>query len=535
MASKNRLSSGGQPAPDAVAAALDRFATARLAEVLSRQRWFGSKGRRIVSVSALDAVELGARAPGAWLTLLDVAFERGPREIYSVPLVLRAEGQAAGEVLGRLDTAGAPPLVVDAFADEGFCRVLLGAFEEGLTLRARRGAIQFVRTAAFPRLAPGRAPASRRLRGEQSHTSVVYDDALILKAFRKLEVGINPEHEMTGFLTTRAGFAHVPQLAGAAGYAGADGTAITLAVLHRFTPSQGDGWSWILTHLKRLRDFVATRARHEPLGGDRLVQLVRDASAAVLGAVRRLGALTGGLHTALASDPIDPAFAPEPITADDVARWAQRIAGDLERTLDMLRPRLPGLPAAARRHAQTLLDGAASLRACVGSLDALVAHECCKIRIHGDYHLGQTLRTAEDFVILDFEGEPTRPLAERRAKDCVLRDVAGMLRSFDYAAATALGEGASLAAGDTWCRLASEAFLDGYLGEITPAPVRLVPAARSGLARALAAFELDKALYELRYEIDNRPAWIAVPLAGLNRLRERGLARALTRGPGRPT
>ncbi len=510
--------SGSRPESGAIAASLDRFAAERLAEVLSRQRWFGSKGRRIVSVSVLDAMALGARAPGAWLMLLDVAFERGPREVYSVPLVVRAEGPAAGEVLGRLDTGGAPALVVDAFDDEHFCRALLGAFEEGLTLPARRGTIRFVRTAAFPQLAPGRTLESRRLRGEQSHTSVVYDEALILKAFRKLEFGINPEQEMTGFLTARAGFAHGPQLAGAAEYAGDDGTAVALAVLHRFAPSQGDGWGWVLTHLERLRDFIATRARHEPLGGDRLVQLVRDSSAAVLEAVRRLGALTGSLHAALASDPVDPAFAPEPITAEDVARWAERIAGDLERTLDMLGPRLPGLPAAARPHAQALLDGAAGLRACVGSLDALVAPECCKIRIHGDYHLGQTLRTADDFVILDFEGEPARPLAERRAKDCVLRDVAGMLRSFDYAAATALGEDASLAAGDTWRQLASGAFLDGYLGEVIRAPVRLVPASRSGLARALTAFELDKALYEVRYEIDNRPAWLDVPLRGLHHI-----------------
>ncbi len=518
MASKNRRSSGGHPPPDAVAASLDRFVVERLAEVLPLQRWFGSKGRRIVSVSVLDAVEFGARAPGAWLTLLDVAFERGPREVYSVPLVLRAQGQAAGEVLGRLDTVGALELVVDAFADEGFCRALLGAFDEGLTLRARRGAIRFVRTAALPRLAPGRAPASRRLRGEQSHTSVVYDDALILKAFRKLVVGINPEHEMTGFLTTRAGFAHVPQLAGTAGYAGTDGTAITLAVLHQFAPSQGDGWSWMLTHLERLRDFVATRARHEPLGGDRLVQLVRDASAAVLGAVSRLGALTGGLHAALASDPGDPAFAPEPITAEDVARWTQRIAGDLALTLEVLCARLRDLPAPARARAEALLADEAGLAACLAGLDTLPAEGCAKIRIHGDYHLGQTLRTADDFVILDFEGEPARPLAERRAKHCSLRDVAGMLRSFDYAAATALGEGASLAAGDTWCRLASEAFLDGYLGEVKRAPARLVPAARRDLAGALDAFELDKALYEVRYEIDQRPAWIDVPLRGLQHI-----------------
>ena len=515
--------SGGHPAPDAVAAALDRFAAARLAEVLSRQRWFGSKGRPTVSVSVLEVVDFGARAPAAWLTLLDVAFERGPREIYSVPLVLRAEGEATGQVLGRLPGGGAPALVVDALDDADFCRALLGAFEAGVTLRARRGVIRFVRSTAFPRLAPGGARAPRRLRGEQSHTSVVYDGALILKVLRKLEVGINPEHEMTGFLTERAGFAHVPPLAGAAEYAGADGTAITLAVLHHFTPNEGDGWIWIQTHLERLRDFVTVRARHEPLDAARLEQLVRDSSATILAALQRLGAVTAGLHAALACDPADPAFAPEPIGAGDLARWTQRIAGDLALTLEVLRARLPDLPAPAREQAEALLTDEAGLAACLGGLDTLLAEGCVKIRIHGDYHLGQTLRTDDDFVILDFEGEPARPLAERRAKQSPLRDVAGMVRSLDYAAATAFGEGAGpRAAGDTWRRLAVDAFLDAYLRETAGAAARLVPTARPALARALAPFALDKALYEVRYEIDHRPAWVKVPLRGLDRLRAGG-------------
>ena len=241
--------------------------------------------------------------------------------------------------------------------------------------------------------------------------------------------------------------------------------------------------------------------------GERLVQLVRDFSAGLLGAVRRLGALTGGLHAALASDPGDPAFAPEPITAGDVARWTARIAGDLAWTLEALRARLADLPAPARARAEALLADEAGLAACLDGLDTLPAEGRAKIRVHGDYHLGQTLRTDDDFVILDFEGEPARPLAERRAKHSPLRDVAGMVRSLDYAAATALGEGEGpRAAGDTWRRLAVDAFLDAYLGEAAGAPARLVPAARPTLARALAPFTLDKALYEL----NNRPDWLRV-------------------------
>ncbi|MBI2492086.1 MAG: putative maltokinase [Candidatus Rokubacteria bacterium] len=524
MASKTpRSSRAGRPAAAAVGAALDRFAAERLAEALPRQRWFGGKGRRIVAVAVRDAAPLGDGAPDTWLTLVDVAFDRGPGETCVVPLRVRGDGPPDAEGLGWVDLEGAPARVTDALGDPAVGGALLAAFAEARTLRARRGTISFVRAPAFPASAVAGGLAARRLSGEQSNTSIVYGEALILKVFRKPEAGPNPEHEMTGFLTARGRFAHVPQLAGAVEYAPADGEGVTLAVLHRFTPNHGDGFTWVLGHLGRLAEFVATRAEREPLGGERVVQLVRDFSAGLLGAMRRLGALTGGLHAALASDPGDPAFAPEPIGAGDVARWTERIAGDLALTLEVLRACLPDLPAPARGRAEALLADEAGLTACLGGLDALPAEGCAKIRIHGDYHLGQTLRTDDDFVVLDFEGEPARPLAERRAKHSPLRDVAGMVRSLDYAAATAFGDSpAAAAAGATWRRLAVDAFLDAYLAEAAGAPARLAPAARPALARALAPFALDKALYEVRYEIDHRPAWVAVPLRGLDRLRAAG-------------
>ena len=523
MASKTPRSSRA-PRPAAVGAALDRFAAGQLAAALPRQRWFGSKSRRIVAVAVRDAAPLGARAPGAWLVLVDVVFDRGAAEMYVVPVLVRADGEPDAEGFGRVDVEGAVLRVTDALGDAGVCGALLAALAEDRTLRARRGTIRFVRGAAFPQSAAAGGLPARRLSGEQSNTSIVYGDVLILKVFRRPEPGPNPEHEVTAFLTTRARFPGVPQLAGAVEYDPAGGQRVTLAVLHRFTPNRGDGFTWVLEHLGRLADFVAARVEHETLGDERLVQLVRDFSAGVLGAMRRLGALTGGLHAALASDPGDPAFAPEPIGAGDVARWTERIAGDLALTLEVLRACLPDLPAPARGRAEVLLADEAGLTACLGGLDALPAEGCAKIRIHGDYHLGQTLRTDDDFVVLDFEGEPARPLAERRAKHSPLRDVAGMVRSLDYAAATAFGDSpaAAAAAGATWRRLAVDAFLDAYLAEAAGAPARLAPAARPALARALAPFALDKALYEVRYEIDHRPAWVAVPLRGLDRLRAAG-------------
>jgi len=499
---------------------LERFAAERLAELLPRQRWFASKGRPIASVAVRDAASLGARAPGAVLTLLDVVFEQGPGETYVVPLLGLADGRDDATMLGQAEADGVPLRVAEPFDDSAFCGALLRAFAEDLILPARHGAVRFVRAGAFPAGPATAGLVARRLKGEQSNTSVVYGETLILKTFRRPEAGVNPEHEMTGFLTTRARFAHVPQLAGAVEYDPAEGPPITLGVLHLFTRNQGDGWGWALEHLARLREFVAAHERHEPLTGERLVELVRDFSAGVLGALGRLGELTGGLHVALASDPGDPAFAPELIADADVTGWRTRMAGDLERTLRILHDRRGHLTAAGRQRAEALLAEPMGLAACLEGLEVLPREGCHKIRVHGDYHLGQTLRTDGDFVILDFEGEPARPLAERRAKHCALRDVAGMVRSLDYAAATAFGEGGAVQeAGETWRRLAVDVFLDAYLEATRAAAARLVPASRPALGAALAAFALDKALYEVRYEIDNRPTWIEVPLRGLERLR----------------
>ena len=521
MASKTpRSDRPGPPSGEAVRVTLERFAAERLAELLPRQRWFASKGRPIASVAVRDAASLGARAPGAVLTLLDVVFEQGPGETYVVPLLGLADGRDDATMLGQAEADGVPLRVAEPFDDSAFCGALLRAFAEDLILPARHGAVRFVRAGAFPAGPATAGLVARRLKGEQSNTSVVYGETLILKTFRRPEAGVNPEHEMTGFLTTRARFAHVPQLAGAVEYDPAEGPPITLGVLHLFTRNQGDGWGWALEHLARLREFVAAHERHEPLTGERLVELVRDFSAGVLGALGRLGELTGGLHVALASDPGDPAFAPELIADADVTGWRTRMAGDLERTLRILHDRRGHLTAAGRQRAEALLAEPMGLAACLEGLEVLPREGCHKIRVHGDYHLGQTLRTDGDFVILDFEGEPARPLAERRAKHCALRDVAGMVRSLDYAAATAFGEGGAVQeAGETWRRLAVDVFLDAYLEATRAAAARLVPASRPALGAALAAFALDKALYEVRYEIDNRPTWVEVPLRGLERLR----------------
>lgn len=503
---------------------LDRFVETRLPAVLPGQRWFASKGRRIAATSVLDAAPLGGDRSRGALTLVEVAFDTGPAEIYAVPLALRTGAVPREQSLGMIELDGHEVHVVDAFDDEEFCQGLLGALVGGATLASRHGTLRFSRTAEFPVLPAAERFVARRVGAEQSNTSVAYGDALLLKAFRKLVPGTNLDYEMSEFLTSRGAFAHTPALAGSIHYAGRDRLEATLAVVHRFAPNQGDGWAYVVAHLTDLRDFLARQPPPAQQDPARRAAIVREFSVDVLLALRRLGAVTGALHAALASDAIDPAFAPEPITSCDAERWIAEMAHDARLTLAMVRERLDILPVPAQPSARVLLASQAELLAGVEALRLLAEAGCHKIRTHGDYHLGQTLRAEGDFLIIDFEGEPARPMAERRAKRCPLRDVAGMMRSLDYAVAATLA-GAEPAArgelhewGETWTDLAATAFLEGYRDEITRAPVALLPSAGSATARVLSAFIVEKALYEVRYEMDNRPAWAPIPIEALRRL-----------------
>src|SRR5262245_27571495 len=379
MASRAPRSEGGPRAdPARVASAVGRAVSSELPALLPRQRWFGDKGRSIATVSLRDC---GAFGDHAWLVLVTVAFTEGADETYAIPLDL--DGDEAPDALGlALELDGMTTQACDAFHRPRFCEELLTAFERDAAMPTRSGgAVRFVRTDRYSSLR-GTAPAApRRLTTEQSNTSVAYGNRLILKALRRVKAGVNLDREVGSFLTLRAGFPHVPPLAGAIEYVSAAGEVITLGVLQGFVPNQGDGWSWIVDHLRTLPP-----AR------------VDDLSAPVYAALAGLGAVTGALHGALASNADDPDFAPEPIAAADVTGWISRITGDLGRTCTAVRTRLPDLPGEVEADARALLAGEAILSARVADLEALDAERCVKIRVHGDYHLGQTLRTDTGFV-----------------------------------------------------------------------------------------------------------------------------------------
>jgi trehalose synthase-fused probable maltokinase len=450
--------------------------TSHLATWVARQRWFAAKDRRIAAIAIDDDVPL----PGAHLLLLSVELSDGARQRYAAPV------RAVGGELRDGDE------LVDALGDAGVAHALLELISHGTRLAGRHGEVRGhpTTTSVASTVGPTGELPVRRLGAEQSNTSIAFGELLVLKHFRSLAEGRNPEQEVTGFLTERTTFRNAPRLAGHLEYRRDDGVTLTLAVLLELIPGARDGWVFMLDELRR--GFA-----HAPVDRTPTADEVAATARTSLDALARLGTLTAELHRALASRSDDPAFAPEPITRADVERWAGAVRGQL---------------GDARR---ALGDGVALREPDLShGLAGLVGRT--KIRHHGDYHLGQTLYRPDsgDFVIIDFEGEPLRPIAERRQKHAALRDVAGMLRSIDYAVVSAMPPGLDAWAG-AWHALAVEAFTRAYLTTTARAP--FVPETDDRFRRAVAVFELEKAAYEVMYETRHRPDWVRIPAAGLRR------------------
>jgi len=467
----------------------------RLLAFLPEQRWFASKGKQLARAAIWDE----ARLPGSpyVLALVRTTNADGSAETYFVPLVCEPDVE--------LDEQEGP--VRDALQDDGFCLALFSLLTRGDELPGANGWFSFHRVGAEP------APAAivRQLSAEQSNTSVVYDERLILKMFRKLSQGTNPDLEVTRFLSTRTSFEAAPGLVAYAEYASSGGFTTTLGMLQTFVQSEGDAWSMTLS------DLGALLAEQRP-GRQDQDRAITDTGQAFLESMGRLGRRAAQLHLALASDPDDPEFAPEPVSEWDTEVWSAAIMSRLENLLANLKALAPRLTDEVNAqvewlslHQECFAPLPAALRQLAGSV--------AKIRHHGDFHLGQVIKTGNDFVILDFEGPPAWELEERRAKNIPLRDVAGMLRSFDYAAAFALRSvpaedvSALRPIAEEWQKRAAESFVDAYLKEAGAAP--FLPASREQTTAVVAAFQLEKAVYEADYELNNRPDWLPIPLGYL--------------------
>ena len=399
-------------------------------------------------------------------------------------------------------------------ADEPFCRAIVGAIGEQRVLKCEAGTLRCIRTDAFDTLA-GDAVASLPVRpsGAQSSNSVVFlGDRLVLKAYRRLFAGINPEFEIGKFLTETAHFKYCVPIAGAIEYVSDAGATMTVALLQGYVENQGDAWSYTLNYIEQYLDAlragtVAPDAPTELHGG-------------YLALVRTLAQRTAELHAALAMRTGDPAFDPEPIEARDVSAWTASVRTLAESALARLEQKRATLDAKTLPAAGRLLAARDALLKRIDTA-APPSPQGFKTRLHGDYHLGQVLLAQNDFVITDFEGEPARTLAERRQKHSALKDVAGMLRSFNYALYQAMANAAAARPdalpsleGPTraWEAATRKAFTETYRDT----------AARAGMypvwddaRRLLDLFTVEKACYELAYELDNRPDWVRVPIAGL--------------------
>jgi maltose alpha-D-glucosyltransferase/alpha-amylase len=469
-----------------------------LPRFITAQRWYAAKGETIQKAPLADYLiwDVGGLS---WL----VAIVQVNQSHYFVPLALGWEEDedhvralAAGTV-ARVRQQANVGVLADAIADEGFCRHVVKAIGAEKSLPTANGALRFTHTKAYAGLV-GEDLASLQLGAlhtQSTNTSVQIGDRLFLKCYRRLRAGINPEFEIGRFLTEVAHFPHCVPLAGAVEYVSKQDSS-TVALLQGYVPNQGDGWAYTLAYLERALETppVVPGADSKSVHGSYLALM------------QTLATRTGELHRAFAIRSGDPAFEPEPLTAQDMEAWRAKVREEANETFAMLEKN----PAEGARELAARREDVLKL------IDACAAPKgpALKTRHHGDYHLGQVLIANNDFVIIDFEGEPSRPLSETRRKHSSLRDVAGMLRSFSYAkwTARAQAETKDAATLDAWEADVRRAFLAGY-AEATKASG--LYSSFADVAGLLRLFELEKVLYELRYEINNRPNWIHVPLSGL--------------------
>jgi maltose alpha-D-glucosyltransferase/alpha-amylase len=475
-------------------ATLESLSGDDLLAYLKRQRWFGAKGGSPTSARVADAVALPWGNGAYAIARVVVDLEGGARQTYQLPVSSRGEGDAVG---GGLH---------EASRDDEFRRGLIDALNRGAS--AESNGLKWMAEPVGKVTLP---TTSKVGSAEQSNTSIVIGDQGILKLFRLLRPGVQPDVEVTSFLT-RAGFANTPKLIGTIRFE-RQGEVTVAGMVQQYLAGSSDAWSYAL---ERARLYFTAPINVDPPN-------------AFLDDAKRLGEVTRGLHEALAGDHDDPDFEPEAITPEDLDRWCHRTQHSIHDSLALLERQLKSsdFPADRRPEAEALLRRKDHFLGWIDEINDYLGDDVgLRIRVHGDYHLGQVLRTASnDFMIIDFEGEPSRPLEERREKTSPLRDVAGMLRSFAYAAATlGMEVGKKIDARTReirmarWERDVRLAYLEGYLSEQDEEESGILPEDQSHIKQLIALFEAEKAFYELAYELNNRPAWAWIPMRGISKL-----------------
>lgn len=462
----------------------------QIAERIPDQRWFGWKDRAVKSVEVLDFGIVDDGIPALALAIIRVRFDRS-EALYQLPLLVEEDGSSR-----------------DAFEDVDRLRVFGAMLAHGTSVKGAHGTFRFTGPGLDPLSPPG-AVSARTMGADQTNTSLVLDEQMIVKLFRRVDTGHNPDLELTRVLT-EAGFSYTPPHLGELVYEGTlegEEVQVDLCVAQQFLTDSIEGWSETLKRLHQLYDAVEDEDVPEDMRF-----LIEERAGDLLSLIQDLGDVTASLHIALSREELDPEIAPEPIEPVDLAEWTRSARGALQSLLDEGVTELQKLAPLIEEHIDRLSD---------------VAEPGLKTRAHADYHLGQVLLTGRGWMILDFEGEPARTLEERRAKTSPLRDVAGMLRSFNYAATAALFERAEVDSEEwkrlapwaaEWESLARERFISGYRTRAHEG--RFLPPAQEDVDLMLDVFEIDKALYEIGYERGHRPDWMRIPLHGIAKIVE---------------
>jgi maltose alpha-D-glucosyltransferase/alpha-amylase len=495
-----------------------------LLRYLPLRRWYGAKDAALREAEVTASVPLDAGKQGWLLSFIEARFAgQAPPQRYFLPLAIEwgevhtLQQDRIGLTLAKVRKGPKGGALFEAVQDERFALAVIDAIRRGVSIDQPDGSIAFRPTRVFADVPAPETPVVRLVAVEQSNSSILIDDYVVLKLYRRLAAGQHPDIEMGRFLTEVAGFANAPRLLGAVELIDGRGEPTALACLHAFIRNQGDGWSFTQSYLERYLDDVAVLPADD-------VAARADPHAAHLDQLRKLGERTGELHRALCPAAAEADFRPEPLTDADVKRFQRQVAREARAALDALAARRKSLAPETVEYVARLLPRRSEIMKRIAAPLSLPPG-LMKTRFHGDYHLGQVVVAQNDVYILDFEGEPRRPLAERRTKHTPLRDVAGMLRSFDYAAWAALDHQSKdhpdrrallLPHVLRWRDQAAEAFLSGYRDVMAGCP------SYPGDARAaqglLDLAMLEKLFYEIGYELANRPAWAWIPLAGAENL-----------------
>ncbi len=516
-----------------------------LSTYIRQRRWYGGKARDLRALDIIDAVRVPTSRGASYVALLNADYTTGDPEVYVLPLSFATDAEAgpilrehAHAAIARVrQPGGVEGLLFDGMADKAFPRALLEGMKAGSSFKGESGALLLGSSAVFDELCGAECAELQPTlsKAEHSNTAVIFSDRILFKLFRRPEPGVNPDVEISDYLTEKR-FPHVPMLAGTLEYRSPGGTR-SLGIATQFIAGATDGWEYTLHALSRYFDRVLAfeaEKRSCELPGKSLLALSRtepgpaviEAIGTYLEAARLLGTRTAEMHLALASN-TQPDFTPEPFSPHYQRSLYQSMRNLLMENFGLLRRRIGTLAPALQKDAARILGSESRIlerykQVYTEKLPAL------RVRVHGDYHLGQVLSTGTDFVILDFEGEPARALSARRLKRSPISDVAGMLRSFHYAVHTAMNtlrerglvtaenSGAVDCWGTYWQGWVRAAYLGAYLR--TMGDSGLIPADPASLTVLLDAYLLDKAVYELGYELNNRPDWLEIPFSGILQL-----------------